>query len=87
MHFLLVGGLIDNSELDVETNHAPVHYPEDGGSGTQRYRLHAVGSNQDTAIYAVYAAPEMEADDVDAVVVERDYARRFGAPANACDTI
>lgn len=87
MHFLFVGGTIDNSELDVEANTAPVHYPEDGGSGTQRYRLHAVGSKEGAAIYAVYAAPEIKAGDVDAVIVERDYARRFGARANVCDTI
>ncbi len=87
MHFLFVGGLIDNSELDVESRTAPVHYPEDGGSGTQRYRLHALGNHGDDAIYAVYAAPEMEAGEVNSVIVERDYARRFGARANACDTI
>jgi hypothetical protein len=79
MRALFVGGVVDNSELDLDTRHAPMHYPESGGSGRPRYRLHEVGLDGGTAVYAVYAAPELAADEVQRIVSERDYARRFHA--------
>lgn len=85
MRALFVGGMVDNSELDLEGRAPPVHYPQDTGAGRPRYTLHHVGRQGEDIAYAVYAAPEMHSDEVDRIVGERDYARRFdatpGAPA------
>lgn len=79
MRALFVGGLVDNSELDLDARDPPVHYPENGGSGRPRYRLHEIGLQGATAVYAVYAAPELAEAEVQRVIAERDYARRFQA--------
>ncbi|WP_251276745.1 hypothetical protein, partial [Enterobacter hormaechei] len=36
MRALFVGGVVDNSEMDLEGSHPPVHYPEDTGGGHSR---------------------------------------------------
>ena len=84
MRALFVGGLVDNSELDMDRGLPPAHYPEDTGAGRPRYRLHHVGihpsGTRETDIaYAVYAAPEMADAEVERIASERDYARRFEA--------
>ncbi|HDS1103228.1 MULTISPECIES: hypothetical protein [Stenotrophomonas] len=80
MRALFVGGVVDNSEMDLEGSHPPVHYPEDTGGGHSRYRLHQVGHGADGSVaYAVYGAPELADDEVARVAEERAYARRFEA--------
>ena len=79
MRALFVGGVVDNSELDLDARDPPMHYPESGGSGKPRYRLHQVGRHGDETVFAVYAAPELAEAEIQRVVAERDYARRFGA--------
>jgi hypothetical protein len=83
MRALFVGGLVDNSELDLAGDRPPVHYPENGGSGQSRYRLSRIGRQDDTVVYAVYAAPDLDEGEVERVVGERDYARRFDALESA----
>ena len=78
MRALFVGGTIDNSELDIDGD-PPIHYPENTGAGRPRYRLHQIGKRDGAVAYAVYAAPEMAADEVKRIIDERDYARRFSA--------
>lgn len=80
MRALFVGGVVDNSEMDLEGAQPPVHYPEDTGGGHSRYRLHQIGkqANGDVA-YAVYGAPDMADDEVARIADERAYARRFEA--------
>lgn len=77
---LFVGGVVDNSELDMDGPEPPLHYPEDTGAGTARYRLRQLGlrRNGDVA-YAVYGAPDVSDEFVQQVADERDYARRFDA--------
>ena len=84
MRALFVGGLVDNSELDMDGRSPPAHYPEDTGGGRPRYRLHHVGlhprgDRQAGIAYAVYAAPEMADAEIQRIAAERDYARRFEA--------
>lgn len=79
MRALFVGGTVDNSELDLEGDAPPLRYPPDSGGGQPRYRLHQVGQRDGAVAYAVYAAPEMADADVDRIVEERAYARRFEA--------
>jgi hypothetical protein len=80
MRALFIGGVVDNSELDLENSRPPAHYPEDTGAGQSRYRLHQRGEREDgSVVYAVYAAPDMAAEEVDRIAAERDYARRFEA--------
>jgi hypothetical protein len=84
MRALFVGGLVDNSELDMDGGSPPAHYPEDTGAGRPRYRLHHVGihpggDRRTDIAYAVYAAPEMADAEVERIASERDYARRFEA--------
>lgn len=78
---LFVGGVVDNSELDMDGPEPPLHYPEDTGGGAARYRLRQVGVREDDGrvIYAVYGAPDVPEDFVERVADERDYARRFDA--------
>lgn len=83
MRALFVGGMVDNSELDLDGHAPPVHYPPNTGAGTPRYTLHHVGRQGDGIAYAVYAAPEMHGDEVERIVGERDYARRFDATPGA----
>ena len=84
MRALFVGGLVDNSELDMDGGAPPAHYPADTGGGRPRYRLHHVGvqargDRPDDIAYAVYAAPEMADAEIRRIAAERDYARRFEA--------
>jgi len=80
MRALFVGGVVDNSEMDIEGAQPPVHYPQNTGGGHSRYRLHQVGKQADgTVAYAVYGAPDMADDEVSRVADERAYARRFEA--------
>ncbi|HVF33697.1 MAG TPA: hypothetical protein VND91_00050 [Candidatus Saccharimonadia bacterium] len=79
MRALFVGGTVDNSELDLGGTEPPVHYPNQTGSGTARYRLHEIGERRGEPVYAVYAAPGLASEAVDGVIVERGYPRRFGA--------
>jgi hypothetical protein len=74
-----IGGSVDNSELDLDQDEAPQHYPPNTGAGRARYRLHHVGRQESTQVYAVYAAPELADAEVNRVAMERDYARRFAA--------
>ena len=79
MRALFVGGVVDNSELDLDGDRPPLNYPENGGAGQPRYRLSQIGLRDDAVVYAVYAAPELADDAVAQVASERDYARRFAA--------
>lgn len=79
MRALFIGGLVDNSELDLDGTQPPMHYPENTGAGRTRYRLHHVGERDGQIAYAVYAAPEMGDDEVLRIAGERDYPRRFSA--------
>lgn len=79
MRALFVGGVVDNSELDMDGREPPAHYPENTGGGRPRYRLHHVGRQDDTITYAVYAAPDLADQEIQRIVDERDYARRFDA--------
>jgi hypothetical protein len=79
MRALFVGGTVDNSELDLDGVQPPAHYPENSGGGISRYRLHHVGRQDHAIAYAVYAAPDLADSEVERIVVERDYARRFEA--------
>ncbi|WP_225766070.1 hypothetical protein [Stenotrophomonas sp. Marseille-Q4652] len=80
MRALFIGGVVDNSELDLENPRPPAHYPEDTGGGQSRYRLHQRGEREDgSVVYAVYAAPDMDSAEIERIAAERDYARRFDA--------
>jgi hypothetical protein len=83
MRALFVGGMVDNSELDLDGATPPTHYPENSGAGRPRYRLHQVGRHDGNIAYAVYAAPELAEAEVQRVIDERDYARRFAATPEA----
>lgn len=57
MRALFVGGVVDNSEMDLDDTPPPMHYPENTGAGRPRYRLHQIGERGDgTVAYAVYGA-------------------------------
>jgi hypothetical protein len=80
MRALFVGGTVDNSELDIDGNEPPLHYPPNTGSGQSRYRLHQVGRQEDgVVVYAVYGAPDLPDAEIRRISDERDYARRFSA--------
>ncbi|MBW3550977.1 MAG: hypothetical protein KY442_09220 [Proteobacteria bacterium] len=79
MRALFVGGTVDNSELDLDGAQPPHSYPENGGSGRPRYKLHHVGLREGEVAYAVYAAPNTADAEVERIAGERDYARRFQA--------
>lgn len=85
MRALFIGGIVDNSEMDLDDTQPPVHYPQSSGAGRPRYRLHQVGQREDGSIaYAVYGAPDLAEEEVTRVADERGYARRFDAtPAPA----
>ena len=83
MRALFVGGLVDNSELDLDGTDPPLHYPENTGGGRPRYRLHQIGVRDGEIAYAVYGAPDLADDVVERVAKERDYPRRFSAMAQA----
>lgn len=79
MRALFVGGLVDNTELDMDGSEPPLHYPPDTGGGTPRYRLRLVGRHDGGVSCAVYSPPESALEEVLRVADERDYARRFDA--------
>lgn len=80
MRALFIGGVVDNSEMDMDDVPPPLHYPENTGTGRPRYRLHQVGERKDGRVaYAVYGAPELADNEVERIAEERGYARRFGA--------
>ena len=80
MRALFVGGVVDNSEMDIEGGRPPVHYPENSGGGHARSRLHQVGERADGSLaYAVYGAPGLPEDEIERVIEERAYGRRFEA--------
>ncbi|MDQ2702414.1 MAG: hypothetical protein M3Y70_06265 [Pseudomonadota bacterium] len=83
MRALFVGGTVDNSELDMAQAVPPIHYPENTGAGRPRYQLHHVGRSDGDIAYAVYAAPDLADEEVQRIVRERDYARRFDATPSA----
>ena len=84
MRALFVGGVVDNSEMDLDESQPPVHYPQNSGAGRPRYRLHQVGQRKDGSIaYAVYGAPDLADTEVERVADEREYARRFDATPTA----
>lgn len=83
MRALFVGGTVDNSELDLTGTQPPRHYPENGGGGQPRYKLHHVGLRDGQVAYAVYGAPEVAGPEVERVASERDYPRRFQAEPQA----
>ena len=78
MKAFFVGGITDNSELDLDAAQAPAHYPDGTGSGVHRYRLHSAVERDGCPLYAVYAPPEMADAEVARIVTERGYDRRFG---------
>ena len=80
MRALFVGGLVDNSELDLDEGVPPTHYPPNTGGGQSRYRLYQLGlGGERDIVYAVYAAPDLAEEVVDRIIDERDYPRRFEA--------
>lgn len=83
MRALFVGGTVDNSELDMDGDRPPMHYPENTGGGQPRYRLSQVGLRDEAIVYAVYAAQEVEDAEVARVAEVREYARRFHATPSA----
>ena len=83
MRALFVGGTVDNSELDLDQEELPTHYPSETGGSVPRYRLYEVGERGGEAVYAVYAAPGMGEHEVERIIQERDYPRRFGADQRA----
>lgn len=86
MRALFIGGVVDNSEMDLDEGQPPVHYPENSGGGRPRYRLQQVGKRDDGSIaYAVYGAPELDASEVERLAQERGYARRFEASPSPRD--
>ncbi|AEO43823.1 MULTISPECIES: hypothetical protein [Xanthomonas] len=77
---LFVGGVVDNSEMDLDDMPPPMHYPANTGAGRPRYRLHQIGERADGSVaYAVYGAPELADEEIQRVAEERGYARRFCA--------
>jgi hypothetical protein len=86
MRALFVGGVVDNTELDMDGREPPLHYPPETGSGTPRYRLRAVGHGDGGMRCAIYSPPETALDDVLRIAGERDYARRFEARLQPLDT-
>lgn len=80
---LFVGGVVDNSELDLDGPRPPLHYPENTGGGAPRYRLRQLGMRDGRIAYAVYGAPDVDKGFVERVADERDYARRFDARPEA----
>ena len=77
MKAFFVGGITDNSELELDGAHAPAHYPNQTGSGVHRYRLHSTVERDGEALFAVYAPPEMDDAEVARIVDERRYRQRF----------
>jgi hypothetical protein len=82
MKAFFVGGITDNSELDIDAERPPARYPpEHTGTGVHRYRLHSTVERDGHPLYAVYAPPEMDDAEVARIVVERRYPQRFESGA------
>ena len=82
MRALFVGGVVDNSEMDLDELTPPLHYPENTGSGRPRYRLQLVGEHRNGhPLYAIYGSPELSFAEVERIAEERGYARRYDAAA------
>jgi hypothetical protein len=77
MKAFFVGGITDNSELDLDGPQPPAHYPDRTGSGVHRYRLHSSVERDGQPLFAVYAPPEMDDAEVERIVAERRYRQRF----------
>jgi len=78
MKAFFVGGITDNSELELDGATAPARYPpEHTGSGVHRYRLHSTVERDGQPLFAVYAPPEMDDAEVARIVAERRYPQRF----------
>ncbi len=77
MRAFFIGGTVDNSELDIDGAVAPAHYPPNTGRGVSRYALHRAVERDGSCLYAVYAAPDLAAKEVDRIFNERGYGRRF----------
>jgi hypothetical protein len=77
MKAFFVGGITDNSEIELDGERPPSHYPDGTGSGVHRYRLHSAIERDGQTLFAVYAPPEMDAADVERIVAERRYRQRF----------
>ena len=81
---LFVGGTIDNNELDLDAEEPPVHYPPQTGNGVARYRLQALGWQDDGGIAcAIYGAPDLDPGEVLRISGERAHARRFNTHLQA----
>lgn len=79
MRALFIGGKVDNFELDLQdSKDPPARYPESSGSGLHRYKLYRTARRGGEVLYAIYVVPEMANDDVDRIIAERGYERRFG---------
>jgi hypothetical protein len=78
MRALFVGGTVDNSELDLEPSEAPKHYPTEAAGRSRRYDLYEIGKRDGEAVYAVYASSGMAEQEVERIIAEREYPRRFG---------
>lgn len=88
MRALFVGGVVDNTEFDLDEGQLPLHYPENHGGGHSRYSLHQIGERDDGSIaYAVYGAPDLADEEVVRVAEERAYARRFDARPVSADVL
>jgi len=80
MRALFVGGTVDNSEMDLDASEAPKFYPyQPGGELRAQYRLFEVGQHGKQPAYVVYAAVDMDDAEVERIIDERDYPRRFDA--------
>jgi hypothetical protein len=77
MKAFFVGGVTDNSEIELDCAQPPAHYPAGTGAGVHRYRLHSSCERDGAPLYAVYAPPEMDDAEVLRVVAERRYEARF----------
>ena len=77
MKAFFVGGITDNSEIELEGARPPAHYPDQTGSGVHRYRLHSSVERDGRPLFAVYAPPEMDDAEVERIVAERRYRQRF----------
>ncbi|WP_045770676.1 hypothetical protein [Xanthomonas albilineans] len=79
MRAVFIGDVVDNSEVELDGNQPPLHYPDSADSQRRRYRLHQRGERDDgRVVYAIYAAPGLDDTEVKRVFNERGYARRFG---------
>lgn len=81
MRLLFVGGTVDNSELDVDSaDELTKYYPlDETGRSRAQYRLYELGRADGEIHYAVYAAIDLAEQEIERIIDERDYPRRFNA--------